>query len=282
MTTTPPAPKAATVVDALRMPYRCVHDCHRVLSHDDKVQAVTALYRFDDAMRGWGYEVVWDLGASVLWRVAQELDHPDYRYVTVRDTGCVYSRLVGFCVHELIHALTGDTGAANYGIPFGLPYRVPDHVAPADEAAYLHRFNQWEARAWAGMPIVAHHLFGITWPVAPARDVGTYGLPGGNAMVEPLAGYRCVPHYDSQHHRARYYALARKLEDEARAYFSTERLVEFEARFVDAEARGRAGRPRPFPPAAELARLPPRTPGRNDLCPCGSIQKYKKCCGASS
>ncbi|MEZ4368803.1 MAG: SEC-C metal-binding domain-containing protein [Kofleriaceae bacterium] len=270
----------ATVVDALRTPYRCEHACHDVLSLDERVQAVEALYRFDDAMRGWDYEVAWDLGASVLWKVAQAMDSPGYRYVTVRDTACVYSRLVGFCTHELIHALTGDVTAANYGIPFGLPYRVPEEVAPADEAAYLHGFNQWEARAWAGMPIVAHHLFGIGWPIAPARDVGTYGLPGGSALVEPMPGYRCVAHYDSGHHRARYYALARALEEEARGWFTAARLAELEARFVEAETRGRQRRPVRFPPALELARLPPRVPGRNDLCPCGSTQKFKKCCGA--
>ena len=30
----------------------------------------------------------------------------------------------------------------------------------------------------------------------------------------------------------------------------------------------------------ELEAAPPRKPGRNDLCPCGSGKKYKKCCGA--
>lgn len=272
----------ATVVDALRMPYRCACDCHRALSLEQRTQGVAALYRFDDVMRGLGYEVVWDLGASVLWRVAQAMDSAAYRYVTVRDTACVYSRLVGFCTHELIHALTGDVTLANYGIPFGLPYRVPDSVAPADEAAYLDRFNRMEARAWAGMPVVAEHLFGITWPVLPARDVGTYGLPGGNAMVEPMPGYRNVPHLDSQHHRARYYAAARRLEAEELAWFTEGRLAELAATVATAEARGRAARPTSFPPARELARLPPTTPGRNDLCSCGSTQKYKKCCGAAA
>jgi uncharacterized protein YecA (UPF0149 family) len=39
--------------------------------------------------------------------------------------------------------------------------------------------------------------------------------------------------------------------------------------------RGRVARP----PAATLAAVPPRMPGRNDPCPCGSGQKFKRCHG---
>jgi hypothetical protein len=274
-------PEPASVIDALRSPYQCHHGCYQYLSVEEKVQGIEALYRFDDAMRGWGFTVVWDLGASVLWQVSQVMDHDDNRFVVVRDSPCVYSRLVGFCTHELIHALTGDPDKANFGIPFGLPYRVPEDLSPADEADYLHSFNLQEARAWAGMPIVAERFFGIEWTVEPARDVGTYGFIGGNAMVDPLPGYRCVPHYDSTHHQRRYYARARRLEAEAREWFTDERLDQLEARFRDAEALGRERRPFELPPARELARLKPLVPGRNDLCPCGSTRKYKKCCGAN-
>ena len=52
------------------------------------------------------------------------------------------------------------------------------------------------------------------------------------------------------------------------------------ARFEAAEARGAAKRPRPFPPAREVARIRPKKPGRNDLCVCGSMRKWKQCCGA--
>ena len=31
---------------------------------------------------------------------------------------------------------------------------------------------------------------------------------------------------------------------------------------------------------AELVRIVPKLPGRNDPCLCGSTRKYKKCCGA--
>jgi uncharacterized protein YecA (UPF0149 family) len=29
-----------------------------------------------------------------------------------------------------------------------------------------------------------------------------------------------------------------------------------------------------------MARLRPKKPGRNDLCVCGSMRKWKQCCGA--
>ena len=262
------------------MPYACICDCHRALTLDERRAGVEALYRFDDAMRGWGYEVVWDLAAGLLWKLAQAIDSPDYRYVTVRDEACVYSRLVGYCAHEMIHALSGDVTRANYGIPFGLPYRVPEAIASVDEAAYLRTFNEWEARAWVGIAPVAERIWSIAWPLRPARDVGTYGFIGGNALVDAMPGYRAVPHYDSQTHRNRYYAIARKLEEEQRAFFTPALLDDWAARVEAAEQIGRAKRPVKFPPAGELARLPPRTPGRNDICPCGSGEKWKKCCGA--
>ena len=272
----------ATVVDAVSIQYPCPCACHAVLTVAEREAGIAALYRFDDAMRGWGYEVLWDLAAPWLWRMAQALDSPDYRWVAVRDQPCVYSRLLGACVHELIHALCGDPTQANYGVPFGLPYGVPETVALTDEASYLHRFNQYEARAWVGLAPVAQRLYGVTFELRPAREVGTYGFVGGNAVVDVKPGYRAVPHYDSVHHRARYFRLARELEDEARAWFTPAQLDELAARAEAAEAIGRAKRPRAFPPPREMARLRPRMPGRNDLCPCGSAEKYKKCCGAAA
>jgi SEC-C motif len=270
----------ATVVDAVSHPYPCEHGCFEALTLDERAQGIDALYRFDDAMRGWGQQVIWDLAAPWLWRVQQQLEGA--RWVAVRDDACIYARLVGFCLHELVHALSGDPSRPNYGMPVGLPYGVPEDVAPGGEADYLRPFNQVEARAWVGGAPLARRLFGIEWQVVPARDVGTYGLVGGNAVVEVPAGYRPVPHYDRQHHAGRYYRLARELEDEARAWYTAERLDELAARFEDAEARGRAKRPRPFPAARELARKKPGLPGRNDLCLCGSGQKWKKCCGRAA
>jgi hypothetical protein len=269
----------ATVVDAVKTPYACACRCHETLSFDERVQGIDALYRFEDAMRGWGQTVIWDLAAPTLWRVQQQLGA--VKWVAVRDTGCIHARLLGFCVHELIHALSGEPTAPNWGTPTGLPYGVPEDVAPADEAAYLHPFNQHEARAWVGLAAVAYKLFGIEWTLLPARDVGTYGFPGGNAVVEVPPGYRPVPHYDSQHHARRYHALAEKLQDEAREWFTQARLDELDARFREAEARGRDMRTTAYPPAREMARLKPRKPGRNDLCVCGSMRKWKACCGAA-
>lgn len=214
-----------------------------------------------------------------MWRLQQLLG--SVTWVAVRDTPCIHSRLLGFCVHELIHALCGDASLPNYGTPVGLPYGVPEAVPAVEEAAYLHPFNQNEARAWVGLGPLARRLFGIEWTLLPAREVGTYGFVGGNALVDVPAGYRPVPHYDHQHHTQRYLSLARPLEAEAQAWFTPERLDEMHARFTAAERVGRARRPFEFPAAREVARLRPGRPGRNDLCLCGSMRKWKKCCGAN-
>lgn len=269
----------ATVVDAVQTPYPCACRCHELLTVDERAAGIEALYRFDDAMRGWGQTVIWDLAAPTLWRLQQQLG--EVRWVAVRDSPCIHARLLGFCVHELIHAVCGDPTAPNYGVPVGLPYGVPEAVPPAEEAAYLHAFNQHEARAWVGLAEVAYRLFGIAWTLLPAREVGTYGFPGGNALVDVPAGYRRVAHYDHAHHPRRYLALARKLEDEARGWFTLARLDEIAARFEAAEAVGRAQRSGAYPSPRELARLKPKPPGRNDLCICGSLRKWKQCHGAA-
>ncbi|MCE9578860.1 MAG: SEC-C domain-containing protein, partial [Deltaproteobacteria bacterium] len=41
-------------------------------------------------------------------------------------------------------------------------------------------------------------------------------------------------------------------------------------------------RPRAYPAPREVARKRPGTPGRNDLCTCGSGEKWKKCHGANA
>jgi hypothetical protein len=268
----------ATVVDAVKTPYPCACACHERLSLDQRAAGIEALYRFDDAMRGWGQTVIWDLAAPTMWKLQKELG--DVKWVVVRESGCIHARLLGLCVHETIHAINGDPTAANYGTPVGLPYGVPESVAPEDEASYLHRFNEHEARAWVGIEAVAYRLFQIEWPLLPARDVGTYGFVGGNAIVDVPAGYRPVAHWDDTHHTQRYYALARKLEAEARDWFTPAKLDEIAAKFEAAEAIGRASRPAKFPPAREAARIRPQKPGRNELCVCGSMRKWKHCCGA--
>ena len=273
------AVQLSTVAEALAAPYACQCACHDTLSLEERTRSIESLYRFDDAMRGWGYTCLWDLAAPRLWREAQKKNDAGYRYVAVRDEACVYRRLLGFAVHELIHALNGDVTQANYGIPFGLPYGVPSTVPPIEEAAYLKPFNDGEARAWVGIAPLAARLYGVDWPLRTARDVGTYGFSGGNALVDVPAGFRPVPHYDRTEHPTRYYALARRIEDEARAWFTPERIEQLVERVEAAEAIGRAKRPGKFPPAKELALLRPKKVGRNDFCPCGSGEKWKRCCG---
>src|SRR5206468_3895164 len=111
------------------------------------------------------------------------------------------------------------------------------------------------------------------WAVYTARDVGTYGFAPGNAVVPAPPGARSVSHVDRTIHPERYYRLARKLEDDARRWFTGDRLAELRARFEAAETRGRSLRRTPWPDPASLARLPARKLSRNDPCPCGSGQK---------
>ncbi|MCU1283225.1 MAG: hypothetical protein JWM53_6771 [bacterium] len=269
---------SAAVVDALRAPYPCGCDCFHTLTVEERVQGVTALYRFDDALRGWGYQPIYDLAADVLYRQAQQAADPSYRGITMRDDACVYRRLVGFAVHELIHALEGDPSQANYGIPWGAPYSVPIDLPEGDEAEFLNTFNIGEARAFVGLPAVAQALFGVDWGVYTARDVGTYGFAGGNAIVPAPRGFRQVPHWDRKLHRREYYTRARALEDSARGYFTEDKLRDYAARFAVAEAAGKQRRKSAFPPPDEVARIAPRLPGRNDGCICGSGEKFKKCC----
>jgi hypothetical protein len=65
-----------------------------------------------------------------------------------------------------------------------------------------------------------------------------------------------VPHVDRVNQPSKYYARARQLEDEARAWLDDARLAELIARFEEVEARGRRGA-RPAP--ASLAARPPRS-----------------------
>lgn len=271
-----------SVVEALAQPYPCACDCFHTLTLAERTADVEAMYRFDDAIRGWGYQPMYELAADRVYRLLQQRNDPSFRGIPVRDSACTNRRLVGFAVHELIHAAVGDTSQANYGIPWGAPYAVPEDVPLGTEASYLARFNRDEATAFVGVRAVSERLFGITWSVYTARDVGTYGFPGGNAVVPAPAGFRAVPHWDRELHRARYYELARALEQEARAALTKDALDAICGRFEEAEKKGRAAHKTARPRAVEIARLAPRMPGRNDLCLCGSAKKYKKCCGAAA
>jgi hypothetical protein len=271
-----------TLLDALSKPPPCACDCWSALTVDERAQGIAAMFRFDDAIHGWGYTPLYEPAAPKLWREAQKRNDTSYRCIAVRDDACVYRRLVGFAVHETLHALEGDPSKANYGVPFGLPYGVPLDLPEGAEKDYLHPFNVGEARAWVGVAPLGKALFDIDWTLRTARDVGTYGFPGGNALVDVPPGFRQVPHVDRNHHPQRYYALARKLEDDARAYFTDEKVQDLCARFEAAEALGKQKRKHDWPDPRELAKIPPSLPGRNDLCVCGSGLKFKKCCGAST
>jgi hypothetical protein len=268
-----------TLVEALSRPYPCACDCFHTLSLEQRIRGIEALYRIDDVLRGWDYVPIYDLAADGLYRQAQRKADPDYRGIPMRDDACSYRRLIGFGIHELIHALEGDVSKANYGIPWGAPYSVPAEVPERDEAAFLHRFNVGEARAFVGVAAVGSAIFGVDWSTYTARDVGTYGFAGGNARVDPPQGFRAVLHVDYVHHPERYTRLARALEDGERGYFTDEKLGEYGARIAGAEARGKKLRAAKYPAAEGLARIAPKMPGRNDACICGSGKKFKHCCG---
>jgi hypothetical protein len=246
------------------------------LTAAQRARAVEAIYLCDDALRGWGYEPLYEIHGDLLWKEAQKADDAGYRYVAVRFGECIFRRLTGSMIHEVLHASFGDSAKANYGMPFALPYGVPRDVPESEEASYLAPFNFCEARAFVGVWIFAREVFGIDFDVRTARDIGTYGFVGGNALVPVGAAYRPVAHIDPIAHRDRYVAKGRKLEEEARAWFTAERIAEVAAGIRAAAARApKHGRPSPD----EIARIVPKKIGRNDPCPCGSAKKVKACCG---
>lgn len=267
------------VVDAVTTHRVCPCGCFGNLPTEARVLGIAAAYKLDDALRGWGYTPIYDVHGDRLFREAQQRNDSSYRGVAVRFGECIYRRLLGSLVHECLHAVCGDVEKANYGYLFGLPYSVPIDVPEKDEEAYLDKFNFGEARAWVGVWIIAREMFGLDWDLRTARDIGTYGLVGGNALVPPIAGYRAVAHIDQQHHPERYYAKGRKLEERARAWFDAPgNLADVIARIEEAAAIGEKKRPRKYPDAATVARIAPRKIGKNEPCVCGSAQKFKDCC----
>jgi hypothetical protein len=155
---------------------------------------------------------------------------------------------------------------------------VPENVPESEEEAFLAPFNFCEARSWVGVWIVGRDMFGIDWDVRTARDIGTYGFTGGNALNKPMPGYRAVAHIDRSHHTERYYARGRKLEDEARAWFAMH-LQETTDKIRAAAQKGERSRSEKYADPDVVARTPPKKIERNEPCVCGSNQKYKACCG---
>jgi hypothetical protein len=269
------------VVDAVTTHRVCPCDCFATLSLADRIAGIRAVYKLDDALRGWGFVPIYDVHGDRLWREAQQKNDASYRGVAVRFGECIYRRLLGSLIHENIHAICGDVEKANYGVLFGLPYAVPTDVPENDEEAFLETFNFGEARAWVGVWIVGRHMFGLDRDLRTARDVGTYCFPGGNALVPAIAGYRPVAHIDRQHHPERYYARARKLQERAREWFGAdENLAEVVGRIEAAAAIGEKKRPRKYPDPQVVAATAPKKIGRNEPCVCGSAKKFKDCCAA--
>jgi hypothetical protein len=267
------------VVDAVTTHRVCPCDCFANLAPADRVAGIRAVYKLDDALRGWGFTPIYDVHGDRLWKEAQQRNDLAYRGVAVRFGECIYRRLLGSLIHECIHAICGDATKANYGVLFGLPYAVPLEVPEKDEETFLDTFNFGEARAWLGVWIVGRRMFGLDWDLRTARDIGTYCFVGGNALVPAIAGYRPVAHIDRTHHPERYYAKGRKLEERARAWFEEAGNLDRVIQSIEgAAAIGEKRRPRQYPDPAVIARTAPKKIGRNEPCVCGSANKFKDCC----
>lgn len=268
-----------TVAAAVTTARTCPCDCFANLALADRIAGLRAVYRLDDALRGWGYTPIYDVHGDRLWREAKQKNDSSYRGVAVRFGECIYRRLVGSLIHECIHAVCGDVSKPNFGILFGVPYAVPQEIPEKDEEAFLDTFNFGEARAWVGVWIVGRTMFGLDWDLRTARDVGTYGFVSGNALVPAIAGYRAIGHVDRQHHPERYYAKAERLQARARAWFAAPgNLDEVIRRIDEAAAIGEAKRPVKYPDPQVVATIAPKKIRRNEPCVCGSAKKFKDCC----
>jgi hypothetical protein len=262
----------------------CACNCPNLLTPDERTRGIEALYVCDDVLHGFHYTPLYDLEGDALFKQAQRQGDPTYRGIAVRFGECVYKRLLGSMLHEILHALHGDPTKANHGIPFGMPYGVPTDVPPSEEEAFLRPFNEGEARAFVGVWLLGKELFDIDWNLRTARDIGTYALLGGNALVPVPKGYRPIAHLDRKHHENRYYARGRALEEAAREELSRPDVM---ARLVtrvrerEEEGRGlRGGKKRP--PARDFGHMTPRRTLTTDPCICGSALPYKDCCARRS
>jgi hypothetical protein len=255
--------------------------CHTSLSAADRARGIAALYVLDDALRGWGYRPNYEQHGDLLFKRSQEKNDLTSRLVAPRFNECVYRRLLGSMLHETLHACFGDTTKSNFGILWLLPYRVPEDVKESDEETYLAPFNFGEARAWVGVWNLGRAMFDIAWDVRTARDIGTYCFVGGNALNPPVPGYRSVAHIDRNHHAERYYTRGRKLEEEARAWFTPENTATLIEKIRAAAAIGEKSRNEKYAPPEEVARWAAKKIERNEPCVCGSAKKYKACCGAT-
>jgi SEC-C motif len=264
---------------ALATQRRCACACAALMTVEQRTRGVEALYACDDMLRGYGYEPDYDRRGDFLFRAAQKKADPDHRVVAVRFGECVHKRLLGSMLHELLHAAFGEPPKANYAIPWGMPYSVPNEVAVKDEEAFIARFNESEARSFVGVAVMAKARFDIDWEARTARDVGTYCFVGGNALVPAPKGFRPVAHFDRQHHEHPYYQRAKRLEDAARTWFADTKNVEsLMGQWKEREALGRASRKTKLPPPADFGRMAPKKTLSNEPCICGSEQTYAACC----
>ncbi|HSN98264.1 MAG TPA: hypothetical protein VLS89_08195, partial [Candidatus Nanopelagicales bacterium] len=143
------------IIEGLTIQRPCAWSCHTTLTLEQRTRTIESIYHCDDALRGWGYQPLYDLHAWLLFQQAQRANNPSDRRIAVRNGECIYRRLVGGILHETLHATFGDVTQANYGIGFGLPYCVPAELPVAEEERYLAPFNFAEARTFVGVWIVA-------------------------------------------------------------------------------------------------------------------------------
>ena len=231
-------------------------------------------------MRGWGQTVIWDLAAPTLWRLQQQLGE----------------RAVGRGARERLHPQPAARVLR--------PRADPRDVRRSRGAELGHAGRPAVRRARVGG---AGRRGGLPPPVQPARGArvgrarrgratgcsgssgrcsrratsGPTASPGGNALVDVPAGYRARAALRPRASHAGATTRSPASWRTRRATGSPPRSSTRSPRGSRPPRRGaRARRPRAFPAPREVARMRPRKPGRNDLCVCGSMRKWKQCCGA--
>ena len=171
-------------------------------------------------MRGWGQTVIWDLAAPTLWRLQQQLG--EVKWVAVRDSGCIHAPAARVLraradPRDMRRSDARRTTARRSGCRTACPRRcarrrgrVPPPVQPARGA----RVGRARRRR---VPAVRHRVAAVAG--ARRRHVRLRRRQRDRRRARRAIAR--VPHFDTQHHARRYHALAHKLEDEARDWFTT-------------------------------------------------------------
>ena len=271
-----------TVVDALSSPYPCGCDCFHY-AHRRRAHPRASRRSIASTTRCAAGAISRSTSSPPTCSIARRKPKPIRSIAAsrMRDDACVYRRLVGFAVHELIHALEGDPTKANYGIPWGAPYNVPVDLPEGDEAAFLHPLQRRRGarlrRRCRPSPTRSSASTGASTPRATSAPTASPAATRSSRRRAASARCRTGIASTTRASITRVRAHSRRpsaATSPTRNYATTPPL----RRRRGARSQSAQG---PFPPPDKLARITPRLPGRNDACICGSGEKFKKCCGAN-